>query len=557
VTALQIAETLSRATTRPERTALADKLAEQMGVSRGTILRRARQAGARANDAVRSDAGASAVSDEHVEILAGVVAKSQRLNGQVVAPVKGAAEMLAANGRIPKLSASTWCRALRSAELSKKEMTASPTWRNRSTTPGQVFLLDSSTSLQWYFPDGAGEGDMREIPAGTQIRLYKPEVAASLKKQIKRYFIVDHASGYLAGRYVYAPGETELDTVDVFLEACRLMGVPRFCYVDRGPGNTSFGMKYLLWLLGVEIIWKGHEAWTLGRIDGVHGIVQKGLEWRFPFARPTSIAQMNELLAAWRHVHNCEAVHREAGKTRQEMMLAAEEGVLRRLPDGVDLRAAQLARPVTRRIDGRGNFQYGGRLWRIESAEIFGTTQFVSINPFAPHTLLVLKDFSLETMQCSARIEATEDKIGAFGLPMSAAPLIGAHPVGARQPALKVRIAAAKRRAVEVVAEEKLDVYADLRGSTPAAFAEQKMAKRLAAAEQIDVGKAAPTYSPAAAVYRVGQALRAAGLEFTDAQAAELQAWQNRPEIPAADVEAVIHRFTGRDGSMLEEEATA
>ena len=94
MTALEIQTVLNCAREPDERRALVTKLAGQLGVTRGTVLRKARAAGSRANGKVRSDAGSSAIEPKHVRLIAGVVAKTQRLNGQVVAPVNGVVKML-------------------------------------------------------------------------------------------------------------------------------------------------------------------------------------------------------------------------------------------------------------------------------------------------------------------------------------------------------------------------------------------------------------------------------------------------------------------------------
>lgn len=549
MTPLRIKEILDSALCRRERARLAEKLAADLGVSRGTVLRKAREAGARANAKIRSDAGRSTVSLADLKLVAGTVAKTQRLNGQVVAPVSGVVEMLKANGQLPNVSTAHICRELRRAELSLREIKAPPTWRNRSTEPGQVFVLDSSGSLQWHFPDDSSpsslsDGSNRplaEINVATRMRLYKPEVAASLKKQIKRYFIIDHASQFAFGRYLWTRGETEFDTINVLLAAFAAMGVPRYLYIDAGPGNTAFATKYLLWLLDVTIIWKGHEEWHLGRIDNVHGQVQRGLEWRFSHARPQNLDEMNELLSAWLHKRNAVDVHRAAGRTRQDMFLDAAPGVLRRLADPGALQAAQVSRPILRRIDGRGILQFGGRLWRVDRADLFNTSQFISVNPFDPATVLVLVDFDLETLQCSGRVEAVEEQLSAFGLPMSAAPLVGEHPVSARKPEFVAAVREAKKLAAAEIAARSIDPYADLRSAQSASsFAEQQLARTLAQADAIDLGEKERSFAGATAVYRAMKLLRDAKLDLPDAYAATLAAWRERDGVRASEIESFV-----------------
>ena len=554
MTALEIQTVLNCAREPDERRALVTKLAGQLGVTRGTVLRKARAAGSRANGKVRSDAGSSAIKPEHVKLIAGVVAKTQRLNGQVVAPVNGVVKMFQANGSIPGLAASTFCRALRNAEMSKREMTAAPTWRSRSALPGQVFMIDSSTSLQWRFPKGTS-GRVAEIPAATQMRMHKPEVMGSLGDTIKRYFVIDHASGYAYGRYFFTRGETAIDTIIVLLDAFGRMGVPERVYYDRGPGNVAFETRYLLWLLGVEIVKKsGADEWTLGRIDNVHNQVQKGLEWRYKLQPPGNIDEMNGLLDAWLAQRN-QAVPRAAKRTRHEMLMAAESGTLRQLPDAGALEASQLSRPQMRVIDGRGNFQYHGRFWRVTDASLFNGKQYISVNPFDPATLLVLKDFDMETLQCSARVEAEEDRVGAFGLLESAAPLLHDHPIGARKPAFVGEIKAAKRFASAVMKEGQINPYADL--AAEAAFSQAQLARKIAGGGQVDLGDKERTFGAAAAIYEVMNALRSTGCELTDAQGLELQGWHERPEIKGSEIEVFVARAKEIAASGAAQEKTA
>jgi len=544
MTPREIADVLDQAADRAERTRLADQLAHKLGVTRGTVLRKARAAGSRGNRKIREDAGSSRLKPHHAKLVAGAVARTQRLNGQVVAPIKEVVGMLKANGQLPDLATSTICRHLREQQLSKREMKARPTWRSRSTKPGQVFMLDSSTSLQWRYPVGP-DGPMAEVPASIQMRQHKPEVMGEMKLTIKRYFVIDHASGYTYGRYFYTHGETELDTITVLLQAFAAMGVPRRMYVDRGPGNAAFATKYLLWLLDVQPIFKGGpDAHTLGRIDGVHNQVQQGLEWRFALDKPQNLEQSNRLLDAWLHRRNCVAVHRAAGRTRHEMYLMAQPGVIRRLPEHVDLPAHMLSRPETRNIDGRGNFSWHGLTWRVDNAELFNTTQFISLNPFKPGTLLVLRDFDMDTLQCSARYEAVEDPITAFGLPESAAELLHDHPIGARKPAFVGEIKAAKRYAREAIAANQVDVYADLQiggAGTPACqFSEQRLARQLAAAPPVDVAGKERTYDPRSAIIEVSNRFHKLNLKFTDGHAAALESWRDRDAIPASEIERFV-----------------
>jgi hypothetical protein len=295
----------------------------------------------------------------------------------------------------------------------------------------------------------------------------------------------------------------------------------------------------------------------MGRIDSVHNSVQQGLEWRFAFAKPDNIDEMNGLLDAWLHKRNAVSVHRAAKRTRQQMILDAEAGVVRRLPDSTEFLDAVVKRPETRNIDGRGCFQFNGKLWRVDDPTVINSKQYISVNPFAPDRLLVLKNFSLDSLHCDARIEAVLDPVNEFGQPASAIPLIGDHPVSAKKQPFAGDIAAARRAARQIVPD--IDPYADLREQPIAAsgkrLSDARMAKALADAKPVGTDHAERTYSPTAAIYRVIDALKRRGLDLDDADAALLAEWHERPEVKSSEIEAFVARAVAVPEDSAVEEA--
>jgi len=336
------------------------------------------------------------------------------------------------------------------------------------------------------------------------------------------------------------------------------MGVPPHVYLDRGPGNTGFATKYLLWLLDVHVIWKGPDPWILGRIDNVHNHVQQGLEWRYKIERPESLDQMNDLMAAWLHQRNCIDLHRAAGRTRHEMFLDAAPATLRRLPEDFDAEAAMLSRPVTRRIDGRGIIEFtprGGEkgFFYVDRPEIWNSAQYVSINPFAPAELLVLEEFDAATLKCSARIEATRVEHNAFGQLAAGAQLLAEHPIGAKRPGWTGALKDARRDSTERVRAAGVDPYADLPDAPE--FSEQQLARRLARADGVDTAGKERTFEPTVARFRARAALRSADVQLSAGDEAALAAWAQRSEIPASEIAAVIE--TAKNRPPVTEEKTA
>ena len=161
----------------------------------------------------------------------------------------------------------------------------------------------------------------------------------------------------------------------------------------------------------------------------------------------------------------------------------------------------------------------------------------------------------MDTLQCSARIEAEEDRVGAFGILESAAPLLHDHPIGARKPAFIGEIKAAKRFASAVMKKGQVNPYADL--CAEAAFSEAQLARKVAEGGQVDLGDKERSLDPAAAVYEVMKALRSAGCELTGVLGLELQGWHEQAGIKASEIETFVARAKETAAASAAQEKTA
>ena len=516
-----------------ERGRYVSDLAGTLGLTRAQVYRHLREGGWKSGRKLRKDAGRrkSGLEDGHVVLVAGMVERSKRSDGRIVAPVCEVVGMLSANGEIPAVSASTVGRRMREMGISKREMRMPATFRGRSTEPGQMGLMDSSTSIVWRLDD-AGRFVARDT--GDVMRAYKPEVAAKMKVTLKRYIYIDHGSGFFKCRYFYAAGETGIDTLRFLLEVFDEMGVPEAVYLDKGPGNKAWEVRYLLWLLGVEVKEKGKDPWPAGKVEERHKSIQDGLEWRWGIEKPLGLDAANGVARQWCQRENYQ--RRSGNGTTRFERLQGAGGRLRQSPGQEALCELLTQRPEQRMVDGEGLIRYGGRLFRVEDRDLCYSRQWVAYGAWTLPDLQVLVGFDADDWAVERRLIARY--VGEAGeTPADALRFLGEHPVGAEKPSWAKALTEAKRAAGEWLAGHELDVYADLPAAGDAdvlrGVREQGAVVQMVHQERL--------LGPSRAIFDAIRGVRQRwGRELTAGEGETLRGWNGRAGVGVGEVEEFV-----------------
>lgn len=459
----EIARLLKAAAGSAERRALVCELARAHGVVAATIYRWGRRGGWSSERNARKDAGTrrSGVTNGQLDLVAGIRARSQRADGRLPAATSAVVELLQANGQLPDVSPSTVQRLLRERQLASAQMRGPAVYVSRRCEVGEVFQFDSSPSMMWDFRDGDG---FRRRPDKVLWAAGKPETMRAIRRHLIRYFCVDKASNLWCGSYVHATGETPVDTIRVLLEAFALMGVPRAIVLDRGAGNVAFETQMFLWLLGVEVQWKGHSKNTMGAVEGLHNRVQQRLEFRWSLCPPADVPAANLSLARWWSDDVRQAVVRRSGHTRLDMFATLKQNIVRRCPDPRLLWGCIHKRPETRLVSGEGTLQFHGREFLVEGRRLRNQRVWVAHDPWDLPNAVVLVGFDRETLTCEERIPARlieRDYLG-FYREMPRWGLGDGHPVGTRLPDHEAGLREASKAATRLKRDGGMDWYADL-----------------------------------------------------------------------------------------------
>lgn len=376
---------------------IAEQAAEAMGCSLATAYRKLEQAGYDAGRKRRCDAGDTVLTDEQLDMVAGVLRESTNNKGQRM-PVDTALSMLRASGRLDvQVSASTVSRQLYQRRMHPEQLAQdTPSLQMASKHPNHVWQIDSTVGAYYYLPGGR----LRWMP---ETEFYKNKVANIVKAAsdlLTRYTCADHTSHAFKARH-YLGGETAENLVDFVTwamwkqDASPMHGVPLILLMDPGAANKGRLMTHLAQRLGVRLI---HHAAGAARVTGsvekAHDLVRMHFETRLRFVDRAQVTLdwLNEHVEAFCAAYCSQAVHSRYGATRYAKWLEIRQEQLRVGASLQALREAAVTEPETRRVSNTRTVSYAGRTYDLSLVP--GTAPGLKVtvvsNPFRAPAIDVL-----------------------------------------------------------------------------------------------------------------------------------------------------------------------
>lgn len=293
----------------------------------------------------------------------------------------------------------------------------------QSLHPNQVQMTDVSRSRQYYLRDD-GRLDVQSYQRGTAEYRNKDLRGAPLF----RYVLVDHFSGefwvqyytdetaatlltflasaWLPKRGTVMTGPTgvtrrwlvpftpdtwdEWKTFDEFRDY-PFRGVPKILIADRASQNQSEFTRELCRRLGVELK-IAQEARAKGTVEGLMWIFERKFETRLRHQPATDLATLNLYAADFVEYYCRKFVHSRHGMTRTQKWSTIAREQLVELDDWPRFADAARREPrpakVTSGEAGSGWIRYGGRVWRMETADYITETVLVSEAALRPDELI-------------------------------------------------------------------------------------------------------------------------------------------------------------------------
>jgi transposase InsO family protein len=407
-----------------EKSVIIAAAAQQLQCSAQTVYRKLAAVGMETGRKRRRDAGTSAMTEDALSLVSGVLRISRRDNAKQLWGAERAIDCLRANGKLPaSLSAGRVMQLLRDNSMHPEQMARpKPTQRMASLHPNHVWQIDSSTSV--LYKDKTGR--MRSMDAEEFYKNKPANFARVVNDLITRYAVADHTSH--AGKVRYFMGnECSRALIDFFIwavqkqEASPMHGVPFMVYMDRGPGNTS--KEWLNFARNLKVRVEHHApgvANATGSVEKFGDLVERGYEGGLPFMdRDTiTIDSLNAGVEAW-CAHWCSTkVHTRTKEPRYATWLRIKAEQLRTVPNEAVLRELVTSEPVTRRVENDRTLSmsvkpYGSRTYSLEHLPEIPTGQKVllQVNAYRAPSIdvrMVNRETGEETWHTVAPVETDE-----------------------------------------------------------------------------------------------------------------------------------------------------
>ena len=333
------------------------------------VSKAARQLGLQAQRKRRADAGASAITDDELEQIAGAILHDRRA-GKWMIPLQDTIDMLHADGRLAtRLSAGHVARLLRQRGLDGRSLAAPrPHVRMRTEHVNAVWQIDASVCVLYKTPKGElllleEDGVHYKNKPGNLVRV--------MDQLLVRFVGTEHASNAIAVRF-YTGGETTENALDFLMwmmtqrhdpqgNPMPLHGVPFMLYTDQGGCFKSAPFRNFCSAMGIKQEWhKPRNSRATGQVEVSQNIAERGFESRLRFLDPETItiARLNAMAELWMHKRNGTKKHSRHGMqpyaawstiTTEHLRIAPSMELMRSLP-------ASLAEP--RQVSGNMTVSY-------------------------------------------------------------------------------------------------------------------------------------------------------------------------------------------------------
>ena len=327
-----------------------------------TLLRRAGKAlGLSEPRQRRSDAGVTAVTDDDLLLISGVMGKARRA-GKWMLSAEGAIDMLYADGKLSaRLSPGRILQVMRERGMHPEQLAApSPAVSMRVEHPNAVLSIDASICVLYRTP----KGELLLLEEnGVHYKNKLHNYTRVMTDLLTRFQAVEYASGAVATRF-YIGGETTENALDFLMwvmtqrtdSAGRPMpfyGVPFKLYTDQGSAFKSAAFKNFCTVMGiVQMHHKPGNARATGLVENSNNLEERGLESRLRFMDPESITmvRLQAMAELWMHAFNGTRKHRRHGMTRYAAWSLITSDQLRIAPPMDIMRALPATMAKTRRV---------------------------------------------------------------------------------------------------------------------------------------------------------------------------------------------------------------
>lgn len=308
----------------------------------------------------RSDAGNTALSDDELLQIVGLVMEARRA-GKWELTLEAAIDMLHANGKISaRLSPGRISYLLRERGMHQKQLAApKPATRMRTEHPNQLWQIDASVCVLYRTP----KGELLLLEEGVHYKNKLENYTRVMNDLLVRCVGTDHASGSVATRF-YLGGETTHNALDFLMwlmlprttaegDAAPFHGVPLALYTDQGSAFKSGPFVNFCRTLDIKLLHHApRNSRATGQVENAQNLVERGMESRLRFLAPESITmdRLNALGELWMHWFNGTRRHSRHGMTRYAAWNLIEAHQLRRAPGMDVLRALPATMAKTRQV---------------------------------------------------------------------------------------------------------------------------------------------------------------------------------------------------------------
>lgn len=327
-----------------------------------TLLRRAGKAlGLCEPRQRRSDAGVTAVTDDDLLLISGVMGKARRA-GKWMLSAESAIDMLHADGKLSaRLSPGRILQVMRERGMHPEQLAApAPAVSMRVEHPNAVLSIDASVCVLYRTP----KGELLLLEEnGVHYKNKLHNYTRVMTDLLTRFQAAEYASGAIATRF-YIGGETTENALDFLMwvmtqrtdsagQPMPFYGVPFKLYTDQGSAFKSAAFKNFCSVMGIDQMHhKPGNARATGLVENSNKLEEHGLESRLRFMDPESITmeRLQAMAELWMHWFNGTRKHSRHGMTRYAAWSLITPEQLRIAPPMDIMRALPATMAQTRRV---------------------------------------------------------------------------------------------------------------------------------------------------------------------------------------------------------------
>ena len=412
------------------------KVADELGMSVGTLHRKLNEVSVRPARKRRNDAGKIVMTFDEAQLVSSVLTESTRRNNKRLMGIQQALETLISNGKIAasrvdeetgemfRLSVSTVSRALRHYKLHPDQLSApAPVTELASLHPNHCWQIDPSLCVLYYLRSEAEANKGLQVMDADEFYKNKPKNLARIaQERVWRYVITDHTSGTCYVEYVLG-AESGENLANIFIHAIQkrgehdpFHGVPFIVMVDPGSANTGAIFKSLCLSLQVHVqVNKPGNPRAKGQVEKMNDLVEKKFESGLKFITVNSLEELNQAAWRWMRVFNGTSIHSRTGQTRYGVWLQIAQEQLRTAPDEATCRELAHSKPESRNVRPNMTVSFKSDEYDvsplIESAGlIVGQKVMVVLNPWRPDAaqIVVMGEDGREIFHVVEKVQRNE-----------------------------------------------------------------------------------------------------------------------------------------------------